>query len=117
MKIKSRGAWIHEDEETLRVLYEQEGITDPYQLGLILNKNHRAVISKLVQLKIYKKSEESENKVRTTKTLMFDLERLLNIEIEGDNVHSKRNLLKIVRSIERLIDELDGNKENTLDDY
>lgn len=116
MKVKPRGAWIYEDEETLRALYE-EGITDPFQLGLILNKNHRAVISKLVQLKIYKKPEEIENKIRTTKTLMLDIERLLKIELEGYNIHNKRNLLKIVRGIEKLINELDGNKEDTLEDY
>lgn len=117
MKITPRGAWLLEEEESLKNLYLEEGMVDPYQLALIFKKNHRSVISKLVQLKIYKKPEAHDIRIRTTKTLLRDIERLLNIEIEGDNIQSKKNLLKIVRGIERLKDEVDSHKEDTLEDY
>lgn len=116
MRSKPRGAWLTDEEEALKALYLEENITDPYQLALIFSKNHRSVISKLVQLKLYKKPDSSELKTRTTKSLMNDLERLLNIEIIGDNVHNKKNLLKIVKGIEKILDECKCNKENRLDD-
>lgn len=115
MYSRTRKAWLTEEEEALKVLYTEEEITDPYQLALIFNKNHRSVISKLVQLKLYKKPEAESNTI-TTKTLLIDLERLLKIDIQGTSVHNKRNLLKIVRAVEKILNDCTCRKKDRLED-
>jgi len=47
-------AWNDEQEAELTRLYLEEEIKDVHELASIFEKGYRSVISKLVQLKIYK---------------------------------------------------------------
>lgn len=94
--------WSIEEEDKLRDLYQNQGITDPFELAEEFeNKNHRSVISKLVQMKIYQKPEKEPLKTHNTvKALIKRLEDTLDISIEGFNLTKKENLIMVVEAIE-----------------
>jgi hypothetical protein len=97
-------AWSDEQEEKLIELYVNQNVTDVYELSDIFQKGYRSVISKLVQLKIYKKPDEIENNAKTVKTMLREIETILNIEIEGINLNKKENLKKLVEALQSLND-------------
>ncbi len=99
MKTKN---WSAEEEEKLRGLYQDQGITDPFELAdKFEEKNHRSIISKLVQMKIYIKPEKEPLKTHNTvKSLIKRLETVLDINIEGFNLTKKENLVVVVEAIE-----------------
>lgn len=93
-------AWSDDQEEKLIDLYTNQDVTDAHELAKIFGKGYRSVISKLVQLKIYQKPEESEeNKTKTVKTMLREIEELLDIQIEGINLNKKENLVKLVDAL------------------
>ncbi len=94
--------WSLEEEEKLRDLYTNEGMTDPFDLAEEFDgKNHRSIISKLVQMKIYIKPEKEPLKTHNTvKSLIKRLETVLGITIEGFNLTKKENLIVLVEAIE-----------------
>jgi hypothetical protein len=93
-------AWSDEQEEKLIYLYTQQSIKDVHELAKIFEKGYRSVISKLVQLKIYQKPDEFEdNKGKTVKTMLREIEEHLDIEIEGINLNKKENLVKLVNAL------------------
>jgi predicted transcriptional regulator len=96
--------WSDEQEQELIKLYQEDDIVDVHELAKHFGKGYRSVISKLVQLKIYKKPIiEEEEKTQTVKVMLRDLEDMLNIEIEGTNLNKKENLTKLVHALkERL---------------
>jgi len=93
-------AWSDDQEEKLIDLYTNQDVTDVHELAKIFGKGYRSVISKLVQLKIYQKPEDpEENKTKTVKTMLREIEELLDIQIEGINLNKKENLIKLVEAL------------------
>jgi len=93
-------AWSDEQEAKLISLYTEDSIKDVHELATFFGKGYRSVISKLVQLKIYQKPEEFEdNKTKTVKTMLREIEEHLDIEIEGINLNKKENLVKLVTAL------------------
>lgn len=96
----SAKAWNDDDEAELIKKYTEEGVKDVHELADYFEKGYRSVISKLVQLKIYEKPETDEqDKTQTVKTMLRDLEVMLNIEIEGTNLNKKENLVKVIEAL------------------
>lgn len=96
----SAKAWSEQDEATLIIKYTEENIKDVHVLAEHFNKGYRSVISKLVQLKIYEKPQvEEQDRTDTVKTMLRDLERMLDIEIEGTNLNKKENLAKLMKAL------------------
>ena len=105
MSIKT---WSIEQETELVALYTEEDIKDVHELADHFQKGYRSVISKLVQLKVYEKPQlEEEIKAQTVKTMLRELENMLDIEIDGTNLNKKENLTKLV---EALREQLNANK-------
>lgn len=101
-------AWSDEQEAELIRLYTEEHMKDVNELGDHFGKGYRSVISKLVQLRIYEKpSDEDREGSRTVKTMLRDLETMLDIEIEGTNLNKKSNLTNLVVALERKLAEKD----------
>ena len=99
-------AWSDEDEQKLIDTYINK-TTDVHEIAELFSKGHRSVISKLVQLKIYKKPDNSdEQKSRTVKMMLRDLEQMLAIRIEGTNLNKKSNLLILVEAVEKALKEM-----------
>lgn len=99
MSIKT---WSSEQELELVSLYTVEEIKDVHELAEHFQKGYRSVISKLVQLKVYEKPQlEEEVKAQTVKTMLRDLESMLDIEIEGTNLNKKENLTKLVIALRK----------------
>jgi len=88
---RSNKAWSDEEEAILQSLYVEQGL-DVYEVAEHFGKGHRSVISKLVQMKIYRKHEEEKEEKRSVKTMIREIEDLLEIEIEGLNLTKKSNL-------------------------
>ena len=97
-------AWNDEEEAELIKLYKEESEKDVNVLAEHFGKGYRSVISKLVQLKIYEKPRSDENRqIMTVKTMLRDIESLLDIQIEGTNLNKKSNLVNLVTALkERL---------------
>lgn len=92
--------WNDEQEQQLIMLYQEKDMTDVHELAKHFGKGYRSVISKLVQLKIYKKPViEEEEKTQTVKVMLRDLEEMLDIEIDGTNLNKKENLVKLVTAL------------------
>lgn len=97
MSIKT---WSNDQEEELIRLYTKEDIKDVHELATHFSKGYRSVISKLVQLKVYEKPQlDEDNKTQTVKTMLRDLEDMLDIEIDGTNLNKKENLVKLVDAL------------------
>ena len=97
-------AWSDEEEAELIKLYKEQDEKDVNILATHFGKGYRSVISKLVQLKIYEKPRSDENRqIMTVKTMIRDIEALLDIQIEGTNLNKKSNLINLVTALkERL---------------
>jgi hypothetical protein len=94
--------WSLEEEEKLKDLYVNQNILDPFELvEQFPEKNHRSIISKLVQMKIYIKPEKEPLKTHNTvKSLLGRLEKVLGIQLEGFNLTKKENLILVVEAVE-----------------
>ena len=93
-------AWSDEEEAELIKMYKEENQKDVNILADHFNKGYRSVISKLVQLKIYEKPRNDENRqIMTVKTMLRDIESLLDIQIEGTNLNKKSNLVNLVTAL------------------
>lgn len=68
------------------------------------NKGSRSIISKLVNMGIYIKPEVKKKQTRTVKTMLLDLETMLDIRIEGFNLNKKSNLLILMTALEERIE-------------
>ena len=95
--------WNTEEEVKLKDLYEAQGISDPFDLlEHFEGKNHRSIISKLVQMRIYVKPEKEPLKTHNTvKSLIIRLEKSLDIELLGFNLTKKENLIILVEAMEK----------------
>jgi len=92
--------WSDEQEAELISLYTEKDIKDVHELATHFGKGYRSVISKLVQLKVYEKPQvDEETKTQTVKTMLRDLENMLDIEIDGTNLNKKENLVKLVDAL------------------
>lgn len=99
----STKAWSEEEETKLKNLYLNQTQDIEEIAQEFPHKGYRSIISKLVQLKIYQKPEESQpDKTKTVKLMLRDLEVMLNIEIEGTNLNKKENLKNLVESVANL---------------
>lgn len=95
--------WSEEEEVLLKDLYLTQEIEDPFIIAESFeNRNHRSIISKLVQLKIYRRPEKEPLKTHNTvKSLITRLEKALDIELDGFNLTKKENLINVVEAVER----------------
>ena len=92
--------WSDEQEAELISLYTEQDIKDVHELAMHFGKGYRSVISKLVQLKVYEKPQvDEETKTQTVKTMLRDLENMLDIEIDGTKLNKKENLVKLVDAL------------------
>jgi hypothetical protein len=98
MVAKSNKAWSDEEEEKLIELYVDQGL-DVYNVAEYFRKGHRSVISKLVQMKVYRKPSDEKEDKRSVKTMIRDIEIMLEIEIEGLNLTKKSNLELLVDAL------------------
>jgi GTPase SAR1 family protein len=104
MAAKSNKAWSDEEEEVLLELYVNQGL-DVYDVAEHFKKGHRSVISKLVQMKVYRKPTDDKEDKRSVKTMIRDIEEMLEIEIDGLNLTKKSNLELLVDALKAKIQE------------
>lgn len=90
--------WDKEEEEELVKLYCDDG-KDVLEIAEYFGKNNRSIISKLVQLKVYRKPEVDKNNKRSVKSMIIDLEKILDISLDGVNLSKKSNLEILVDAI------------------
>ena len=95
--------WSKEQEEELLNLYCNEEMSIE-EIAEHFEKNNRSIISKLVQLKAYKKPEIEKADKRTVKSMILELENILGIEIVGVNLSKKSNLESLVDAIKNKIE-------------
>ena len=99
-------AWNDEEEAELIKLYKEQDEKDVNILATHFGKGYRSVISKLVQLKIYEKPRGDENRqIMTVKTMLRDIESLLDIQIEGTNLNKKINLVNLVTALKERLEK------------
>ena len=99
-------AWNDEEEAELIKLYKEQDEKDVNILATHFGKRYRSVISKLVQLKIYEKPRGDENRqIMTVKTMLRDIESLLDIQIEGTNLNKKSNLVNLVTALKERLEK------------
>ena len=99
-------AWNDEEEAELIKLYKEQDEKDVIILATHFSKGYRSVISKLVQLKIYEKPRSDENRqIMTVKTMLRDIESLLDIQIEGTNLNKKSNLVNLVTALKERLEK------------
>ena len=94
--------WSPEEEAELLRLYIKEEY-DIEEIAEAFNKNTRSIISKLVQLKVYKKIEADRPARRSVKSMILELEILLGISINGVNLTKKANLETLVDAIKNKV--------------
>jgi hypothetical protein len=97
-------AWSPEEEIELVRLYEEEN-QDIIQISDYFEKKPRSIISKLVQLKIYRKPSDDKEDKRSVKSMVMELEHMLGIEIEGLNLTKKSNLERVVDGIKSRLEQ------------
>lgn len=95
--------WSKEQEEELLKLYCTEE-QDIEAIAEHFDKNTRSIISKLVQLKAYRKPEVTRGDKRTLKSMIMELEKMLDISIDGVNLSKKSNLENLVDAIKNKIE-------------
>jgi len=96
-------AWSDEDAARLIQLYDEGFTVD--ELAKVFGKGYRSVISKLVQLRIYRKPDsENQRMGETVKEMLIYIEQVLDIEIEGTNLNKKSNLVTLVEAIRQKFD-------------
>lgn len=98
--IKKLKIWSDEESEALTKLYIEQK-KSVVELSQIFDRGTRSIISKLVQLKIYNKpiSESDEN--QSVKEMLQEIEKLLDIKIEGLSLTRKSNLKALLDSLKR----------------
>ncbi len=96
--------WNEEEEAELVKLYTVDGM-DVYDIAEYFGKNNRSIISKLVQLKIYKKPEIDKSGKRSVKSMIIDLEQMLGITLDGVNLSKKSNLEILVDAVKLRFDQ------------
>ncbi len=93
--------WSEAEEKLLEQLYKELN-HDIDAVAEKMNKSSRSIITKLVKMKIYEKPViEQEEKIRV-KGMIHELEKLLEIKIEGINIGKKSNLTNILEGVRRL---------------
>ena len=96
----NKKAWTDEDEAELIKLYTVDGLKDPEILCKRFadsDKNYRSIISKLVQLQIYVKPViEKRIKPLRVKAVIAQIEKILDIELDGANISNKNNVILIL---------------------
>lgn len=96
--------WNEEEEAELVKMYLTDGM-DVLEIAEYFGKNNRSIISKLVQLKIYKKPEVDKSGKRSVKSMIIDLERMLDITLDGVNLSKKSNLEILVDAVKLRFDQ------------
>jgi hypothetical protein len=96
--------WSPEEELELTKLYTEDN-KDVVEIADYFEKKPRSIISKLVQLKIYRKPSEDKEDKRSVKSMVMELESILNIELDGVNLSKKSNLEKVVYGVKNILDQ------------
>ena len=102
-------AWNPEEELELIRLYTEDEL-EVTEIAEHFGKKPRSIISKLVQLKIYQKPNDDRPDKRSVKSMVIELERILDIEIEGLNLTKKSNLEKVVDGIKIKLQQSGNSK-------
>lgn len=97
-------AWSPEEELELTRLYNDEK-QEVGEIADYFEKKPRSIISKLVQLKIYRKPSDDKEDKRSVKSMVIELEKMLDIEIEGLNLTKKSNLERVVDGIKNKLQQ------------
>jgi transposase-like protein len=102
--------WSPEEEQELVRMYCDEDM-DVLSIAEYFGKNNRSIISKLVQLKVYRKPEVDKKNKRSVKSMIIELEKTLDISLDGVNLSRKSNLEILVDAIKLRFDlETEYNK-------
>lgn len=97
--MNTRKLWDEESTQQLIAMYQDKNLAIE-KIARHLDRTPRSIIAKLVQLKIYKKPYTHKEKV-TLKMLVRELEKILEINIEGLNLSRKSNLQAVVDAISK----------------
>ena len=90
-------SWEDEDVEELIILYSNKQM-NVEELAEYFGKNKRSITSKLVKLGIYEKPSLQKDK-KSVKSMIFELEKLLEITLDGTNLSKKDNLIILVNAL------------------
>lgn len=96
--------WNAEEEEELVHLYCDQG-KDVLEIAEYFGKNTRSIVSKLVQLKVYRKPELDRKNKRSVKSMIIELEKMLDITLDGVNLSRKSNLEILVDAVKLRFDQ------------
>jgi transposase-like protein len=96
--------WSPEEEEELVKLYCDDNM-GVLEIAEYFGKNNRSIISKLVQLKVYKKPETDRKNKRSVKSMIIELEAILGISLDGVNLSRKSNLEILVDAVKLRFDQ------------
>jgi transposase-like protein len=97
-------AWSEEDAQRLTELYNQGDLTID-EIADVFERNSRSIISKLVQLRIYKKPLPNKFGKKTVKSMLVELENILDVKLDGLTLSKKANLEIVVNRIKDLKDQ------------
>jgi hypothetical protein len=107
------------EEETEKVLELYDDGYSPHEIGEIMGRHHRSIISKLVHLGVYKGPVFKKKRYTTHKSLVRDIERLLDVKLipslsEAENaalynLSKRENLAIIVDGLKRKLLEKESN--------
>jgi hypothetical protein len=96
--------WSDEEEQELIKLYRDDKMDVSY-IAEYFGKNNRSIVSKLVRLKIYIKPNANKSTKRSVKSMITDIEKMLDIELEGVNLSKRSNLEVLTNAIKLRFDQ------------
>lgn len=96
----SKKEWSDEEEAALIKMYTDG--SSVYEVAEFFNKKHRSVISKLVQLKIYRKPPP-RSKNASVKELIRELEKLLDIYIDANSLNKREHVQQVLEAVRQLV--------------
>jgi transposase-like protein len=93
--------WNPEEEAELLQLYVEKK-QSVQEIAEYFGKNDRSIISKLVQLRVYRKLDSSSKPPkRSVKNMLIEIEQLLEVELDSANISKKQNLETILDAIKQ----------------
>jgi hypothetical protein len=96
--------WSDEDEQELIKLYRDDKM-DVLDIAEYFGKNNRSIVSKLVRLKIYIKPNANKSTKRSVKSMITDIEKMLDITLDGVNLSKRSNLEVLTNAIKLRFDQ------------
>jgi transposase-like protein len=103
--------WSEEEEQQLVKLYRDDKM-DVLEIAEYFGKNNRSIISKLVRLKIYEKPNAKKSTKRSVKSMITDIEKMLDITLDGVNLSKRSNLEILTNAIKLRFDQTTDLNKN-----